>query len=266
MGKFGSKIALLSYFLRYVLSSRHRRGHGIHSPFVYDFVSKVLYDKSRYHEYGILSSIKKELRASRKIIRVEDQGVSSKQFKKISRTLPELLKISSIPEKYGRLLFRITRHYLPDTIIELGTSIGISAMYLAMGNPHANLLSVEGNPDLCMYAAEFFEKNGLQNIHVLCSDFDDALDSLPELFSRPKMVFIDGNHQYESTIRYFQYFIQRMNMGIIIIDDIYYSRGMQKAWKEIVTSSKESVTLDIFRMGIIIIRESITPGYYIVRF
>lgn len=266
MRKFKSKIISGLYFLRYLITSRHRRGHGVHSPFVYDFVSKVLFDRTKYPEYNFFKTIFSSLKDSGESIQVDNLGDDSLKFGRKKRKVSDLAKISSIPSKYGKLLFRIASYYKPVTIIELGTSIGVSSIYLSKGNPQAKILTVEGNKSLCDFAAKLFHTNDLNNINILHNNFDLAIEMLPEEFTSPKLVFIDGNHTYESTFHYFKIFKERMIEGILIIDDIYWSTGMGKVWKDIVNQNEDFVTIDLFRMGIIIIRKSITAGNYIVRY
>lgn len=266
MRKIKSKIISALNFLRYLIMSRHWRGHGVHSPFVYDFVRNVLFDRTIYPEYDFFKTIISSLKDSSKSIQVDDLGDDSLKFNRKNRKVSDLSKISSISPKFGELLFRIASYYKPETIIELGTSIGVSSIYLSKGNPQAKILTVEGNKGLCDFAASLFHKNNLKKITILHADFDRIVESLPEGFSSPELVFIDGNHTYESTFRYYKFFKERMMEGILIIDDINWSAGMCKVWKDIVNQNDEFVTIDLFRLGIIIIRKSITAGNYIVRF
>ena len=266
MKKIGSLLVAALFFLQYKIISRHSKGHGVHSPFIFDFVNKVLYDKTAYAEYQFFEFIISSLKASKEMLPVNDLGGVSIRFSNKSRKVPKLLKISSIPSKYGRLLFRMIRYYKPVSIVEFGTSIGVSAIFLAKGNTGSKLLTVEGNKLLFDFASGLFRKNNVKNIHAVHGDFDQIISHLPSKFTDTQFVFIDGNHKYDPTMRYFKYFMERMEEGIIIIDDIYWSGEMRRAWKEIVRKNRKYVTIDLYRMGIIILRDSVTPGHYVVRF
>jgi predicted O-methyltransferase YrrM len=246
--------------------SRYRKGHGVHSPYVYSFVREVLFNKTRYAEYKSIDSIIAALDASEIEIAVDDLGGDSAGFRKKYRKVRDLQRISSVSSKYGRLLFRIARHYNPEVIIELGTSIGLSSIYLAKGNPVSQILTIEGNNELCNFAADLFRSNNMENIHLVQGDFDETIENLPAIYTCPHLVYIDGNHRYESTLRYFSFFLARMPEGIIIIDDINWSAGMRKAWHAIVSRNRKNVTIDLHRMGIVLISLSITPGHYLIRF
>jgi predicted O-methyltransferase YrrM len=266
MRNLALQMAMAGYFLRYLILGKHYRGHGIHSPFVFEFVNKVLFDKTYYSEYKKFTSVFSALKHSDQKLPVTDLGDCSKHFADKFRTVQDLLKVSSVSPKYGKLLFRIARHYKPAAIIELGTSIGISSFCLALGNPASKILTIEGNRSLCDFSQVLFENLTIRNVCIVQGNFDEVLADLPAEFSSPQLVFIDGNHQYEPTWHYYAHFSRSMNEGILIIDDIYWSAGMRRAWKEIVKQNTKYVTIDLFRMGIILIRKSLTSGHFTVRF
>ncbi len=266
MKKIGSQISAAYYFLRYLVVSHHRNGHGVHSPFVFDFINEVVFNRTNYSDYQFFGSVISSLKSSEEKIHVENFGEDSLKFKAKYRKVSDLVRISSIPMKYGRLLYRISKYYEPATVVELGTSIGLSTLFLAKGSRASKLLTVEGNKALSDFASGLFRQHQLKNIKAVKGDFDQVILRLPSDFASPQLVFIDGNHKYEPSMRYFRYFKEKMKEGIIIIDDIYWSAGMRKAWREIVQQNLDCVTIDLYRMGIIFVRDSITPGHYVVRF
>ncbi len=92
--------------------------------------------------------------------------------------------------------------------------------------------------------------------------------SLTNTGIKPGLVFIDGNHRKEPVLKYFNQIAEISdNKTVIIIDDIYYSKEMEEAWNEIKQlHEKVSVTIDIFRMGIVFFREGINHNNYIIRY
>ena len=50
---------LLLAYLKFWLKSKNH--HGVQSPFVYNFVTKCLYNKSNYNDYDRLKSYRKNL-------------------------------------------------------------------------------------------------------------------------------------------------------------------------------------------------------------
>ena len=254
------------HYLDYLVKSKHRNGHGIHPPFVYELASKVLFDRKSYPDYTFIHDIRNELKAGKEILSTTNMGAGSDCFTGEKRKVSDLLSKSSLQPRYGKLLFRIANYYKPATIIEFGTSIGLSTLYLAKGAPQARIATIEGDASLCEFARSLFKKHQIGNIKAINGLFDDYLSYFEKNYPSPGLVFIDGNHSYEATLRYFDHFSERIENGFLIIDDINWSAGMHRAWNEIRNDRRAIVTIDLFSMGIVIIRKMITPGHFKIRF
>ncbi len=257
----------LSEYLKYFMFSGHRRGHGIHSPFVFDLVSRVFRNKI---DYGIVKSIKetrKRLNSDNRLINVTDLGSGSKKLKTNKRKVSDIARYASIPERYGLLLLNLAAEFGRQAIVEFGTSLGISTLYMAAGSPDSVLYTMEGCPETAEIAKENFRKANIPNINLFIGPFEDVLPEIIETGLRPGMVFIDGNHRKEPVISYFKQ-IESVSDSktIVIIDDIYNSTGMAEAWNEIKKFEKVTVTIDIGRMGIVFFREGINRNNYIIRY
>ena len=260
------KIHFVSGYLNYLLKSKHWKGHGIHSPFVYEFISQVLYDQKLYPEYEEIQTIRDKLKNITERLPVSELGAGSHEFSGEFRSVKDMAGQSSVSHKFGKLLFRMAGFYKSPAIIELGTSIGLSTLYLAKGAPDSRIVTLEGNKAVCDYARSLFQEHRLKNVQAVNGLFDDYLTYLDEKYPDAGLVFIDGNHTREATLRYYHHFANGMKEGFIVIDDINWSADMQEAWETIKSESSNRVTLDLFFMGIVIFRESITPGHYVVRF
>jgi predicted O-methyltransferase YrrM len=253
-------------FMRFLLTAKHRYGHGVHSPFVFELISKVINDKKKYPEYVFLNDIRSQLKVTDDQLKVKEIGSGSARFSTKLRSVSEMIRISSVNRKSGELLFRVSRHYKPDFIVELGTSIGMGSIYLSKGSPKSKLITIEGNQGLVQFANELFLKYPGLNIQTIYGLFDQQLVRIKENYPAPGIVFIDGNHNYEPTLKYFRFFSNYMTAGILIFDDINWSAAMNKAWSEIIKDSKANVTIDLFYMGIVVLDKGVTPGHYNVRF
>ena len=84
-----SKLHLLLSYLSYAISSRHGKGRGIHSPFLYDFVSRILFDKNPYSDYFIMDSIVYGLKRSDIVMPVHEFGAGSRKFETKYRSLKD---------------------------------------------------------------------------------------------------------------------------------------------------------------------------------
>ena len=255
--------ALKSYF-KFLLKSSNQ--HGIHSPFVYDLITKCFYNKTKFEEYKELASFRSELLKSNTLIEVEDFGAGSTVFKSSTRKISDIAKIAGASKDDSELLFRITKYFSPKTILELGTSLAISTNTISKSNPSAKIITVEGSRSIYNWNEENAVNYNFKNIKFINSLFDDYLITLkPE--NKFDFVYIDGNHTYEATIKYFE--ILKMHThkdSVIIFDDIHWSEGMDKAWKEIISDKTITLSIDTFHFGIVFFREEqYSKEHFIIR-
>jgi predicted O-methyltransferase YrrM len=199
----------------------------------------------------LIEQYRAELLARKDIARNFHFGAGSRKPSD-ERTIGTVAKLTSVNAHYGKILYYLTSRFKPDTVIELGTALGISTLYLSLGYTGAKVYTIEGNPQLAGIAAESFKKYGLSNISVLNDGFDQLIDSMIDLTTGNTLVFIDGNHTFDATMRYFKAFGKCKGSIIMVFDDIRWSGDMNRAWKEIKELSDTGVTIDLFKMGIII--------------
>jgi len=256
-----------SKYLKYKLLSRHRKGHGIHSPFVFDLICRVFRNKTDDDIVCTIETIRNKMISDERSINVNDLGAGSEKHKTNLRKVSQIARYSSVPEKYGILLSDMASEFGDPFIVELGTSLGISTMYMAMANRGVVVKTIEGCQTTSEIATENFKDAGIRNIEVFNGSFDEILPGIINEENKPGLIFIDGNHRKEPVLRYFMQIAKVSDAKtVVIIDDIYYSSEMEDAWNEIKRSEKVSVTVDIFRMGIVFFKEGIAHNDYIIRY
>jgi predicted O-methyltransferase YrrM len=240
-------VKLISYLTHRIFSLSCRKSDG----FILDFKHNVLYNNSIFPEFQLIEQYRADLLLDKTVIETIPYGAGTRSGQH-NRTIGHIARVASVPANYGRLLFRLVRHFQPDQIIEMGTALGISTMYLAMGNPAAKVITVEGNPLLVKIASERFSVYGLDNITLINSTFDDAIPRLIRDIRSNTLIYIDGNHTLEATLRYYQLFSEASGYSnIMVLDDINWSYPMTKAWKIITGTDCKGVIIDLFRLGII---------------
>lgn len=187
-----------------------------------------------------------DLKKSNQIITGNDFGNDGQAS---TKTVGYYAKTSSMLEFQARLLYRLVNYLKPKTILELGTNIGKSSAYMAAGNPHSKIVSVDGNKALCKFALEQHQKLGMNQIQIFDAPFDSFLEELDQSFD---FVFVDGNHHYDPTTKYFQLLKSKINSGgCMVFHDIYWSEGMKQAWREIKKDQDVVISLDLFFFGIV---------------
>lgn len=261
------KFYYLLKYSRYILFSSHKKGHGIHSPFVFNLITKVFRNKIDTGVVCIIEAIRKKMISDHRKIKVTDYGSGSKKMRSNLRKVSEIAKNSAVPRKYGLLLARLSKEYGRSDIIELGTSLGISALYLASGSDETFVHTMEGCPETSKIAEENFRMAERKNIKIYTGTFDELIPSVRNENFTPGVVFIDGDHRKESVLRYFRAISETSDSKtVIVLDDIHDSAAMDEAWEEIKKDGRVSVTVDIFRMGLVFFNEGMTRSDYIIRY
>lgn len=243
-------------YLHYYFHASNSKGHGMHSPFVFEFITKVLNDRTTYPVYGQIEDLRNRLKGDKKLIRVEDFGAGSVYQSEVERSIGAIARNAAKPPKYGQLLHRMVRYYQPADLLELGTSLGITSAYLASGNPKARLTTLEGAPEIAKRAKANFVSLGLDNVQVIEGNFDDTLPGYLQSTKEIDFAFIDGNHRKAPTLRYFDWLLEHQgNDSIFIFDDIHWSREMEEAWGVISQHSAVRCSIDLFFIGIVVFRK-----------
>lgn len=254
-------------YLKYLIFSRHRNGHGIHSPFVFNLVSNIFRNKTEPNIVCSIEKIRKRLLVDPRSIRVIDLGAGSKKMKTSLRKVSDITRYSAIPGKYGIMLSNMAKAFGNPVILEFGTSMGISTMYMAASNPDAEVITIEGCTATSEIASDNFKVAGFKNIRVINGSFDDILPEIRSEKICPGLIFIDGNHRKGPVISYFNQVADMSdNNSVVIIDDINSSRDMAEAWCEIKNHKNVTLSVDIFRMGVIFFRKGMDHFDYVVRY
>jgi predicted O-methyltransferase YrrM len=240
--------------------------HGIHSPFVYRLVDKVFYDFEAKKVYAGIEAHREQLYNDNRIITVTDLGagshVNNNRRKKISDIAHNALK----PPKLAQLLYRLVADLQPRNIIELGTCLGITTLYLQSAARNAKVYTLEGCPETAGIAKETFTKAGINDVDLITGNFDDTLPAAIKNLKQLDFVFVDGNHQKDATLKYFEWCLPKVHEDtLLIFDDIYWSEGMKEAWNEIKAYPKVTVTVDLFWIGLVFFKSGRVKEDFLVR-
>ena len=256
-------------YIKYLFYSKNE--HGVHSPFVYNLVTKCLYDNKKYPEYEALKSYRKSLLANKNTIKVTDFGAGSRVFKSNTREISKIAKTAGITSKNAELLFRIVRYFQPTTILEIGTSLGLATSALSLGNEKAKIITLEGCPNtqkqtqVQMQSRSFRTNSNFQNIEFINTEFSSYFKTHHSSPITHHLIYFDGNHSKKATLNYFEALLPTIsNDSVWIFDDIHWSAEMEEAWEIIKKHPKVSVTIDTFQWGIVFFRAEQEKEHFII--
>ena len=259
------KVKFILRYFRYLLTAKGK--HFAQAPFLYSFITKVLNAKKEDKNCRTIEALRKELCISKQIIQITDFGAGSSINNSKKRRVKDVAQNSAKNAKFGQLLYRICRKFKPKNIIELGTSLGISSCYLAKANPNAQVFTFEGCSETAAIANSNFKKLDIENISITLGDFNNTLTSKLEEVDGVDLVFIDGNHQENPTIAYFEEILKfTNNESIFIFDDIHWSCGMENAWNYIKSHQRTTLSIDLFFVGIVFVKTELSKEHFTIRF
>ena len=251
-----------SYF-KFLLRSKNE--HGVHSPFVFSLVTKCFYDKKNYDEYSILKEYRNSFLQNKTTIKVTDFGAGSRVFKNNTRAINQIAKNAGISSKRAELLFRITNYFQPETILEIGTSLGLATSALSLGNPKAKITTLEGCPNTMNQCQLQLQKFNINNVDCVTTEFSSYLKTATRNCDC-QLIYFDGNHSKQATLDYFELLLPTItNETIWIFDDIHWSAHMEEAWKIIKQHPKVTVTIDTFQWGLVFFRTEQPKEHFVIR-
>jgi predicted O-methyltransferase YrrM len=258
----------LRFSIDYLLHRfKAKNRHGLHSPFVYRLVDRVIYDYDAKKVYEEVENLRKQLFIDTRIITITDLGAGSRVNNNRQKKISDIAYNALKPTKMAQLLYRLVADLRPLNIIELGTCLGITTVYLQKAAPDAKVYTLEGCPETAGIAKETFKKAGINNVELVTGNFDDTLPPVINKLDKLDFVFVDGNHQKEATLKYFEWCLPKVHENtMLIFDDIYWSEGMKEAWTQIKVHSKVTVTIDLFWIGLVFFRQGQAKEDFLIKF
>jgi predicted O-methyltransferase YrrM len=252
-------------YLKYLFLAKNE--HSLHSPFLFEFYLKVLKESVVESDFSAIENLRKKLLSDKREIKITDLGAGSKLNRSNKRKIKDIAKNSRKPPKLAQLFYRIIRYYNYQTILDLGTSLGITTAYLAQANTNGKVYTFEGCPNTAGLAKENFRELGVQNIEIIVGDLNCTLQKALEEIDKIDFAFFDANHRYEPTVDYFEKCLSKVHDDTcFIFDDIYWSEGMKKAWLYIRNHSQVTVSIDIFWVGIVFFRKKQPKQHFVLKF
>ena len=258
-------LQLIFRYIHYFFTAKSK--HTAQAPFLYELITQVIDKRTDDISCRDIEALRKELCQSEREIQITDFGAGSTINNSKTRKVKDVAKNSAKNAKFGKLLYRIIQFYKPKNILELGTSLGISTSYLAKANNDAQVFTFEGCPETAKIAQENFDKQNITNTSITLGDFNITLAEKLKEITTIDLAFIDGNHQQEPTIAYFEECLKYANNNtIFIFDDIHWSDGMENAWNYIKAHPKTTLTIDLFFVGIVFIKSELSKEDFTIRF
>ena len=247
------QISFIRRFIKYYFKAQTK--YHIHSPFVYEFCEEVLDDDRDFYAFKDIEGLRKLLKSDQTPVQITDYGAGSLISNEKVRTVANIAKNSATYPAFCQIMFRLVQHFKPKTMLEMGTSLGISTLYQSRAALDAKLITLEGCPNVAHQAIRNFQRIKADNISLLDGEFDKTMPLALKEFPKLDYVFFDGNHRKEPTIKYFHQCLENAHENtVFVFDDNHWSEGMEEAWEEVKAHPKVTLTIDFFFCGIAFFR------------
>ncbi len=259
---------ILKSYLNFIWNSKNE--HGVHSPFVFDLITKCFYDKTKFSEYTVLKQYRNSLLVNKNTIEVTDFGAGSRVFKSNIRQIAQIAQTAGISPKRAKLLFRIVNYFQPESILEIGTSLGLATSALSLGNTSSELITLEGCPNTMAVAEKMCQVSSFKlpsnKVNFITTEFSSYLKNFQLPASSFQLIYFDGNHSEKATLDYFELLLPTItNTSVWIFDDIHWSKEMENAWEIIKKHPKVKVTIDTFQWGMVFFRSEQEKEHFVIR-
>lgn len=239
---------------RYYFRAQTR--YDVHSPFLSHWLEAVIEDDREFYAFDEAEMIRHYWLYSTQTVDYSiDHGAGSRAGQARRRKVKDMVRSSAIDQETGRRLFRMVNYHQPKTILELGTNLGLSSLYIQGACPSARLITIEGHPEVAALAKSSFRRAKKQVPDIRIGTFGDELPKALAEMEQLDFVFIDGDHRYDSTIVYVEELLPKLHdRSILIIGDIHWSPGMEQAWEELCRHPRVTMSVDLFHIGVLFFR------------
>ncbi len=252
---------------------RSQKLHGIHSPFVFAFLKDCVFADIQQPETDEIELHRKELLQDNTVLTFQDFGAGNRlkvntpgNQKMKKQSVSYIARNSLHDPRDCRLFFRMIRYLESLSVLEMGTSLGITTSCFAKANPNATIDTLEGAEPIAQLAKEWFASIKLKNTTLHTGEFGEILNEVVEN-KEYDFVFLDGDHKGEKVWCYFNQLLKHISSdGVLVVDDIRWSPSMLACWKTIKKHPDVTVTLDMFRFGIVFFDPALSKQNYYIRF
>ncbi|MCC6460813.1 MAG: class I SAM-dependent methyltransferase [Saprospiraceae bacterium] len=246
-------------FLRFYAAADTR--YQVHSPLVFDLANALLEDRRWFYAFRDVEAIRARMLKSTVQLDIEDFGAASDGATPIRRrgSLSEQVRKAASSPRKGRLLFRLANWLKPERMLELGTSAGIGALYLASAARQARFISLEGSEALAQVARANLGILGLHHrAELRTGAFRDTLEPALQQLQHVDLVYFDGHHHRESTLAYAEQCLRYVrDHSVLVFDDVYWSAEMTSAWRQIQQHPRVTLTVDLFDLALVFVNPDV---------
>lgn len=232
----------------------------VNHPVVRALSLALFEDKRWFYAFSDAEGLRDYLLQNHQSIPQSEYGAGSQILRTKEIKVSDLGRTAAVDSRSGQLLFRLVSFLQPKVLLEMGTSLGLSAVYQAAAAQEARFLTIEGSPNIAQLAKKHLEGLKYRNIEPLQGSFDQILPELLPSLSQLDYVYLDGDHSCEPTLRYFEQCLPYLHdASAFVVADIYWSSDMMQAWSKLQKHPRVTFSVDFYDFGVLFFRKTNQP-------
>jgi predicted O-methyltransferase YrrM len=235
----------------------------LHAPLAFRFATEVLESSALPFEEAPIQQLRQQLEACDDVVEVTDFGAGSSVHRRPVRRIKDLARSSAGSRQVAARLARCIQEFEVKNVLELGTSLGLTSAYLGAAAT-GKVTTLEGCPNLSALAQKHHHKLGIQNTEVITGPFRETLPAVLTQMDTLELVYFDGDHRGKELLWQYEHCLAKSTPDtIFVIDDIYWSPDMTRAWEALCQRPEVRLSLDLFTSGYLFFRgEVLTKQHY----
>jgi predicted O-methyltransferase YrrM len=184
----------------------------------------------------------------------------------LQKEMADIVEREAICPKQGALLFRLANYFRPKNIVQIGSSVGLSTLYLTSYRQEVRCIALEKTSEHASIAHWVYEKGARTFVDLRIGDYQTVLPGILEEMKTVDFVFFNTCREasnaslFDTCVKYAQ------ADTIFVFEGIKKNRTMRKLWKTICRRPEVTVTLDLYSMGIVFFNKKLHKRNYTVYF
>jgi hypothetical protein len=241
--------------ISYLLKSRHRRGHGIHSPFLFRLITEVIENDGSFSAYPVLKSARENVGD---MLRILDMNSFQKEDDSCEKHRSiHFKRLHLLPDRFDRLLLRLVNEFRPQNISFYGSTFGVSVLALALADSRIRVSAQVESSHYRSFCRRLVEVYEIENVDLSGAGKIVATDFVVVQYPLNP---VESNRIIGEILA-----VENFN-GVVILCGIHFSKAIQEVWVKQCKSPVVRVSLDLFDIGILICHKGLQKEDFVLRF
>ncbi|MDR0795506.1 MAG: hypothetical protein LBE79_05540 [Tannerella sp.] len=230
-----------------------RKGYGVHSPFVFDFITFVIEEKYAYYAYRDISRVKLQMIQNNRFVSYRGKKVSTENS----------LRRFGISTQEGEFLFRLTNYLQPRKILSTGSSMGLTSLYLTRYSSNVQCITLENEPGFAQVASQVLNREANQALHILTGNYPETIRDAIVQLQQIDCLYIGKDVSIQDWAIIFEQCLPFIHDTFFcVMAGIRSSHEKLYYWKQFLQHPRITVVIDMFDLGLLFFQPKLHKRVY----